>query len=393
MKIQSIQAIPLAFQTPSDAHGWVSDYGPRTETHAIIVKVETDEGLTGLGEVHPGYGRTRGACHSIKAIVEKELAPEILGEDPTCPEYIWEKMYNGPRTELALSYGHAAARMGRRGVTVCAMGGIDMALWDIYAQSLGVPIYKLLGGGYRTRIPAYASGGHAPPEHAGEEAMGYINQGFKAMKMRVGGMDAPRQVAGSIARIKAVREAIGSDIQLMIDAHGSLNETLALQLAKAAEPYDIAWFEEPTSSDNWEGMARVRAATTIPISTGENEFTAFDFNEIIQKGAADILQPDLAVVGGFTAARRIGILAHTANLQCNPHVWGSALLFYATLHLVATLPTCSIFEFRQGYNGLFHDLIEEPLEIDDEGYVTVPDKPGLGITLDLEEAQRKYPFE
>jgi L-alanine-DL-glutamate epimerase-like enolase superfamily enzyme len=392
MKIESVQAIPLTWQVPQDGPKWVSDYGPRTESHAVLVRVQTDDGLVGYGEVHPGYGRTRGACHTAKAIVEQELGPEILGEDASRPEYVWEKMYNGPRTDLALTYGHAAPRLGRRGMTICALGGIDMALWDIFAQSLGAPIYKLLGGGYRTRIPAYASGGHAPPEHAGEEALRYFAKGFKAMKMRVGGMDAPQQVAGSIARIHAVREAIGAEPALMIDAHGSLNETLALRLAKEAEAYNIAWFEEPTASDNWEGMARVRAATTIPIATGENEFTVFDFRDIIAKGAADILQPDLAVVGGFTAARRIGALTQAANLQCIPHVWGSAILFAASLHLAAALPNCPIFEFRQGAAGYFSDLLEEPPAIDADGCVVVPDKPGLGVTLDLEEAKRKYPF-
>jgi L-alanine-DL-glutamate epimerase-like enolase superfamily enzyme len=392
MKITEVEAVPLTWTLPETGHHWWSDYGPRTESHAVIVRVTTDEGLIGYGEVHPGYGRTRGACHSAKAIVEKELGPEILGLDPTCPEYVWETMYNGPRTELALTYGHTSPRLSRRGLTVCAMGGIDMALWDIFARSLDVPVYKLLGGGYRTRIAAYASGGHAPPEHAGEEALGYIEKGFNAMKMRVGGMDAPHQVTGSIARIRAVREAIGPDVDLMMDAHGSLNDTMAIRLAREAEPYDIAWFEEPTVSDNWEGMARVRAATTIPIATGENDFTAFDFRDIIANEAADILQPDLAVVGGFTAARRVGVLTQTANLQCIPHVWGSAVLFMASLHLAAALPNCPVFEFRQGSNGLFDNLIEESIGIDDNGCVVVPEGPGLGFTLDLEEAQRKYPF-
>ena len=136
-------------------------------------------------------------------------------------------------------------------------------------------------GGYRTRIPAYASGGHAPPEHAGEEALSYVEQGFRALKMRVGGMDAPRQVEGSIARIRAVREAVGPEVELMLDAHGSLNTSTAIRLARRAEPFEVAWFEEPTASDNWAGMAEVRAATTIPIATGENDFTAFDFRDII----------------------------------------------------------------------------------------------------------------
>ena len=392
MKIRSVEAVPLAWRVPEGSEGRCSDYGPRTELHAIIVRVETDDGPTGHGEVHPGYGYTRGACWSAKAIVEQELGPEIIGEDPTRPEYVWEKMYNGPRTQLALTYGHACPRLGRRGVTVCAMSGIDMALWDIFAKSLNAPIYKLLGGGYRTKVPAYASGGHAGPELAGEQAVSYMDEGFKAMKMRVGGMEAPRVVEGSIARIEAVREAIGPDAGLMLDAHGSLSESQAIRLAREAEPHNIAWFEEPVPSDNWEGMARVREATTIPIATGENDFTQFDFRDIIAKQAADIVQPDLAVVGGFTAARRVAVLAQAANLQCLPHVWGSGLLFAASLHLAAAIPNCSAFEFRQGTCPLFTDLLEKPPEIDAEGCVAVPDGPGLGVTLDLEEAKRKFPF-
>ena len=391
MKIRSIEAVPLEVKT-KEPPKWYSDYGPKTENHSIIVKVETDEGLTGYGEVHPGYGYTRGACWTAKTIVEKELAPEIIGEDPTRPEYIWEKLYTSPRTELAMTYGFAPPRLGRRGVTICAMSGIDIALWDIFGKSLGVPVYKLLGGGYRDKIPAYASGGHAPPEHAGEQALSYIERGFRAMKMRVGGMDAPRIVEGSTARIAAVREAIGPDIGLMIDAHGSLTTSQAVRLALAAEEFDISWFEEPVASDNWAGMARVRNSTSIPISTGENDFTRYDFRDIIANEAADILQPDLALSGGFTAARRIAALAQAANLQVAPHVWGSAVLFYASLHFAAAIPNCPIFEFRTGEYGPFTDLVDEPPSVDAGGFVHVPEKPGLGFEIDLEEASRKFPF-
>lgn len=393
MKISSVEAVPLRWPLQSTGHERVSDYGPHDEAHAVIVRVATDDGLVGHGEVHPGYGFTRGACSSLKAIVERELGPEIIGEDAGRPEYVWEKMYNGPRLGIALTYGQSAPRMGRRGVTVCAMGGIDMALWDIFARSLGVPIYKLLGGGYRSQLPTYASGGHAAAEGAGAEALTYTAQGFRAVKMRVGAMDAPRIVADGIARIRAVRDAIGPDARLMLDAHGSLNESQAIRLAQAAEEYDIDWFEEPVSSDNWKGMRRVRQATSIPISTGENDFTHFDFRDIIAHEAADILQPDLAVVGGFTAARRIGVLAHAANLQVAPHIWGSALLFYASLQLAAALPNCPIIEFRQGGNPLFTELISPPPAIDGEGYVTIPSGPGLGVEIDLESARRKFPYE
>ena len=393
MKIRTVEAVPLRWPVQSSGRERPSDYGHHDETHAIIVRIETDDGLVGHGEVHPGYGYTRGACYSLQAIVERELGPEIIGQDPTQPEYAWEKMYNGPRLDIALTYGQSAPRMGRRGVTVCAMGGIDMALWDIFSRSLGVPIYKLLGGGYRSRLPTYASGGHADADGAGDEALGYIAQGFRAVKMRVGAMDAPHIVEDGIARIRAVREAVGPDNKIMLDAHGSLNESQAIRLAQAAEEYDIDWFEEPVSSDNWNGMRRVRLATSIPISTGENDFTHFDFRDIIAREAADILQPDLAVVGGFTAARRIGTLAHAANLQVAPHIWGSALLFYASLQLAAALPNCPIIEFRQGGNPLFTELIAPPPAIDSEGYVTIPDGPGLGVEIDLQDAKRKFPFD
>jgi len=393
MRITSVEAVPLAWHLPRERMRWWSDYGPRTEIHALIVRVRTDEGITGYGEVHLGYGYTRWACYAAKTIVEKELAPIVIGGDATRPELLWEQMYNDPRSDLALRYGHSCPRLGRRGLTVCAMSGIEMAVWDVFARSLGVPIHKLLGGGYRDRLPAYASGGHAPPEHAAEEAISYLEKGFRAIKMRVGGMDAPEIPRRSVERVRIVREAIGPEVMLMIDAHGSLNVRQAIRLAREVEEFDIAWFEEPVSSDNWRGMAQVRLSTVIPIATGENDFTQFDFRDIIRMGAADILQPDLAVCGGFTSARRIAALAQAEGLQCVPHVWGSAILFVASLHLAAAIPNCPIFEFRQDECALFNDLISEPLTIDEEGYVSVPQGPGLGVEFDLDEAARKFPFE
>ena len=392
MKITEIRCVPLEWQIPKEMQKWPSDYGLKTETHAIIVEVKTDEGITGYGEVHPGYGYTRGASHTAKALVEKELAPQIIGEDPTRPEVIWEKLYNGPRYELATTYGHSCPGMGRRGVTICAMSGIDMALWDVFAKSLNVPIYKLLGGEYRTRIPAYASGGHAPAEQAGEQAAEYVSKGFRGVKMRVGGMDAPRVVDGAVERIAATREGIGPDVGLMLDAHGSLNVSQAMQLVHAAEEYDITWFEEPVPSDNWAGMAEVRAVTDVPIATGENDFTHFDFRDMIEEGVADIFQPDLAVVGGFTAARRVAVLTQAANLQCMPHVWGSAILFAASLQWAAALANCPVFEFRQGSCPLFTELLAEPFTVDEDGCVAIPDGPGIGVEFDLADAEKRFPL-
>ena len=370
MKITVVKALVLSAAIPEEQR-WRSDLGVRRKTDTTVVVVETDEGIT-------GYGSAQGTPLVCKAVVEEQLAPTLVGEDPTYVEWLWEKMYSGSRASSAIREGHSQPIFGRRGETMAAISGVDIALWDILGKSVGQPVYKLLGAS-RDRVPGYASGGWAPAGKAGEEMGSYAARGFSAVKMRVSGRDG-FSIDTCVRRVSEAREAIGPDVELMVDAHGCLNVTTAIKLALALEEYDITWFEEPVSPDNHPGMAEVRARTGIPISAGENEFTRYDFRDLITSGAVDIIQPDVAQTGGITESRRIGALASAFGLRCIPHVWSSGLLFAASIHVAASLPNCHIFEVSQAPLPLIYEMFKEPFVIND-GYVEVPKGPGLGVEL------------
>ncbi|RMF88241.1 MAG: mandelate racemase/muconate lactonizing enzyme family protein, partial [Nitrospinota bacterium] len=298
----------------------------------------------------------------------------------------WEEMYNGVRAHYALSRGRGFPVLGRRGLTISAISGIDMALWDILGKSLGVPVYQLLGGKCRDALPAYASGGWADAREIGAQLQSYIDRGgFRAVKMRVGVMDG--DVNTSVARVRAAREALGPDIGIMVDAHGTFSVREAQRFARKVADCDLTWFEEPVNADDKAGQAAVRASTDIPIASGESEFTRFDFRDLIMLGAVDILQPDLAIMGGITEGMRIAAMASAFQLTVAPHLWGSALLFAAGLQLAAAVPNCTILEYSLGFNPLLHELGIEPPLVQD-GYITIPDRPGLGVTINQEFVER-----
>lgn len=380
MKITNVSATLLSYPIPEERRHR-NDYGVVLKHDNVIVKVETDEGITGIGAAH-------GGPEAIKSIVEHELQPALVGEDPTNTERLWERMYNGSRLEPSLARGYSLPTHGRRGESLCAIAGVDIALWDIWGKSLGQPIYKLLGAS-RTKVRAYASGGWAPGEEAAEEMAEYAARGFSAVKMRAEGRDG-FTIGKSIRRIAAARRGIGPDVELMVDAHGSLDVPTAIRLARRMEDYDVDWFEEPISPDNHSGLAEVRLATRTPIATGERESTRFDFLSLLEKRAVDVVQPDIAIAGGFTEVRRIATLAAAFSVKFAPHVWGAGTLFAATLHVAMSAPNCHIFEVSQATNPLIYEMFEEPFDIRD-GYVHAPDRPGLGFTLrdDLEE---RFPF-
>ncbi len=192
----------------------------------------------------------------------------------------------------------------------------------------------------------------------------------------------------------AARPGVGDDVGLMMDAHGALTPDRAVRLGQAAAELNIGWFEEPVlADDDLEGLADVRRRVPMPVATGESETTRFAFRDIVEHRAADILQPDVAVVGGLTEARRVAALAHAHGLPIAPHVWGTALLWAASLQLSAASPNVIVFEFCQAYYPLLYDLLTTPVRVDADGFVSVPDGPGLGIELQPEaELLRKYPF-
>ena len=341
--------------------------------------IRTESGLVGHGEAKSTVG-SAGDNRALVSLINHELAPLLVGQDARDITRIWETIYNGGRAHYALAQGRGFPVLGRRGLTISALSGIDIALWDLLGQSLGVPVWQLLGGRCRDRLRAYASGGWAPAESIGEQLAGYVAQGgFGAVKMRVGAGDGAVPV--SVRRVEAARAALGDEIEIMVDAHGTYGVAEAKRFCRMVEACDLAWFEEPVSADDKRGSAEVRAATDIPIAAGKSEFTRFDFRELADLRAVDIFQPDLASCGGITEGWRIAALAAAHQIHLAPHLWGGAVMFAAGLQLCAASPAAFIVEYSLGANPMLHDLVEEDFVCRD-GAIEIPDRPGLGLTID-----------
>ena len=377
MKITNVKATWLAVPIP-EAKQSVSDFGRNDSFNTTLVRVETDVGLVGYGEAKASVGSI-GAQRALVAVIEEELAPLLVGEDPRDIARLWEVMYNGSRAGHALSRGRVFPVLGRRGLTICGISGIDLALWDILGRSLDVPVYRLPGGKCRDRLPAYASGGWADENGIGDQLLGYVEQGgFRAVKMRVGIMDG--DVTASVRRVQAARKSLGEEIDLMADAHGTFGVAEAKRFCREVADCRLAWLEEPVSADNKGGCAEVRAATDIPISAGESEFTRFDFLELAKLDAVDVFQPDLAICGGITEGMRIAALAQAYQIELAPHLWGGALMFSAGLQICAVSPAATIVEYSLLHNPMQQELDLDPITAT-EGEIIIPDRPGLGVSI------------
>ena len=382
MKIVRVRAIPMSDPVPPQRQHR-TDLGTKVKSDATLILVETDSGLSGMGAA-------LGSPPVVAAIVEYELGPEVVGEDPLFSERIYEKMYNGSRAEPAIERGVPQPEVSRRsGVVMEAIAGIDIAIWDVKAQALRIPVYQALGA-VRRVVRGYASGGWAPGDEAEAELGGYAAKGFSAVKMRVVGRDG-FSIEKCVRRVQAARRGIGARVELMVDARGSLEVPVAIQLARALEPCDIAWFEEPVSQENHRGQAEVRRATIIPIASGEREFTRYGFQSLLHHDALDIAQPDVARAGGFTEIRRIAALTSARDIRLAPHAWGSGILFAASIHVAMAAANCHILEVSQGYMPMMWELFNEPFDIRPDGTVHAPDRPGLGYTLHPDALERfKY---
>jgi L-alanine-DL-glutamate epimerase-like enolase superfamily enzyme len=355
-----------------------SDFGVASSFDSVIVRIDTDAGITGWGEAKAGVGSSA-ACGGLAAIINQDYAPLLVGEDPRDISRIWDTLYSMQRQGYAVARGHVFPQLGRRGLSVSAIAGVDIALWDILGKSLNAPVWRLLGGRRMASMPAYASGGWADVSGIGAQLQGYCDRGgFRAVKMRVGVMDGSPAV--SAARVRAAREALGPDIRLMADAHGTWTVSEAKAFCRMVEDLDLFWLEEPVSADDKHGLAEVRRSAAVPISTGESESTRHDFRDIVELRGADILQPDLAIAGGITEGVRIAALASAFNLRLAPHLWSGAPAFAAGLHLAASQSAGFILEYSLGHNPMLHDLIEEAFPVEN-GEVQIPDRPGLGITV------------
>ncbi|MGD2018471.1 MAG: mandelate racemase/muconate lactonizing enzyme family protein [Planctomycetota bacterium] len=375
MKIAAVEARWLRAPIPEEKQH-TSDFGRLRTFDAVLVTVRTEDGAEGFGEAKAAVG-SAGDCASLVTIVERELGPALIGQDPRNITRAWERMYCGSRGDLALSRGRSFPDVARRGPRVAAIGAIDTALWDLAGKAHGVPVVELLGGACHDRLPAYASGGWADADGIGAELQRFVDLGFHAVKMRVGAMDG--RVETSAARVLAAREALGPDVELMVDAHGTCSLPEAKRLVRLVESANLRWFEEPTPLDDHAAAAELRATTDVPIAVGESLSTRFDFADVLRLRAADVLQPDVALVGGITEARRVATLTETAQLELAPHLWGSAVSYLAGLHVAFASPAARILEVSLGGNPLLRQLPEvEPAVTD--GSVDAPTAPGLGFS-------------
>jgi L-alanine-DL-glutamate epimerase-like enolase superfamily enzyme len=362
MKIEDVEAIILTCEYPEPL---ITALCVEPTRSAILVRIRTDDGLTGIGE-SACFG---GGEHTVRTMIETELKPLLVGEDPLYIEKLWTKMFT--RT-----YQH-----GRRGVSICAMGGVDIALWDIMGKAAGLPLYKLLGGNC-DKVRGYASAGFYSAtrtvDKLAKEMAGYRDEGFTAMKMKVAG--APLDT--DVERVKAVREAIGPDSLLMIDANNGLTAEGAIRMARRLELYDIFWFEEPVPTDDIEGSAKVAAALDMAVAGYETASGRFDFRELILRKAVDIVQPDVVWCGGISEVRKIAAMASAHNLLCVPHTYSTALAIAADSHMIASISNGMMIEVDRHENPLRDELLVEAIELDKEGYIHVPQKPGLGVEVD-----------
>ena len=336
---------------------------------ALIVKVTTDAGITGWGEVDSNPLAAKGVIEGpFSHTAATGLKHVLIGEDPFRTEYLWSKMYR------ANIYG------GRRGVGVHAMSGIDLALWDIKGKALGMPVWKLLGGGFTKSLRPYASSlfGETPHE-TGERARRFVAQGFTAVKF--GWDPMGRDEKTDIALVREARKGLGDDPDLMIDAGLVYDAKTAIQRAKAFEQYNPFWFEEPLLPDDYQGYAKLSAASTLRIAAGEEESERKSFLQLMDEGKIDVVQVDLTRCGGFTEGMKIASLAADRGLPICNHGFTTYLNVAAALHYLASIPnTLGLMEFVVEEGTTLRHHISAPIASVD-GRVAVPDAPGLGLEM------------
>jgi L-alanine-DL-glutamate epimerase-like enolase superfamily enzyme len=343
---------------------------------AMIVKVTTSAGITGYGEVDSSPMAVKGCIEGpFSHTATTGLAQVLIGEDPMRTEYLWHKMYR------------ANIYSGRRGIGIHAMSGIDLALWDIKGKALGLPVWRLLGGGFTRSLRPYASSLFgATPAETGERARRFAGQGFTAVKFGWDPMGKDAQT--DVALVREARRGLGPDLDLMIDAGLVYDAKTAIQRARAFEEFNPFWFEEPLQPDDYEGYAKLSAATSLRIAAGEEESERRSFLQLMDVGKIDVVQVDLTRCGGFTEAAKIASLAADRGLPVVNHGFTTYLNVAAAIHFLASVPnTLGLLEFVVEEGTTLRHFLSEPIRAVD-GRVAVPDAPGLGISLNDEGIQK-----
>jgi galactonate dehydratase len=372
MKISRVRSWHVSGPPTTDRAGDSHSY--------VFVQVDTDAGLTGWGEIttYPGTIANR----TILAALH-ELGGFLENEDPLNIEAIWHKVLR------AFTY------VGTRGATTALLGGIDIALWDIKGKVLGVPIYEMLGGAVRTTIPLYTHFQHARTvDGMVENACREVERGSRAIKtdpfMAASGLHTERYVDGMIdkaventgvAMIEGIRDAVGPDVEVLIDAHALYNVPTAVRLANRLAPCAITWFEEPCPPESYDALEQVRLQVRTPISVGERLYTRFEFLPVLTRHLADYVMPDVTWTGGISELKKIATLAETFYVPISPHDAAGPVNMMAGAHVMMSVPNFYRLEAPRVNLQCYNDLLEEPLEVHDDALI-VPRAPGLGVRLD-----------
>ena len=350
MKVSTVETQPVVVQLDQpigSALGQIAKFG------CILVTVRTDGGITGENLIFTLNDRRTAV---LRQMVD-ELADVAVGQDAGHIAGFWARAWKD------INF------LGHKGVPVAGISAIDGALWDILGKTAGLPLYRLLGGA-QDRVPAYHSGGlwlSRSVDELVEEAQGFVGQGFRAMKMRLGLPDP----ADDIARVKAVRDAIGPDVKLMADANQGLTEAQAIRLGRRLEPFDLAWFEEPLPAWDLDGLARVAAALDTPIASGETEYTRYGFRRMLELRSADILMPDLQRVGGVSEFMRVGHMAESHDTAVSSHLFPET-----SVQVLGALSNATFLEYMPWFSRLYNETLEFR-----GGCAVVPERPGWGFTF------------
>src|SRR5665647_637249 len=351
MKITNVQAIVLKLPDISSAADGTQD--------DLIIKVETDEGITGWGEVDtaPYVGKaivgaymSHGTCYGLREVV--------MGADPFDYEQIWNDM-------RAKTYYY-----GRSGPVMHVMSGIDMAIWDIMGKAVGKPVHKLLGGSYVNKVRAYASAlMPETPDEVRKMTEKYVSLGYTAIKYGWGPLGY--NIHYDIELVKTARKAAGDKADIMIDIGKRYRLKEAIYVAKALEQLNIYWLEEPLPAEDYIGYRRLTESTTMRIATGEEESGRLAFARLINETHIDVIQPDMSRCGGLTEAKKIATMAADNNILCVPHAFKTGILVAASIHLIAAIPNAPVLEFSVTESPIRKGILKTPFELKD-GYVSVP---------------------
>lgn len=368
MKVRDVKSIPLRGQTPQT--GWDHEVAAETDMQTLV-EVVTDEGLVGYGSAFTSQSLVESALQLLR--------PWLIGESAIEPERVSEKLHQ------------MAFWQGRGGAVTHAISGIDMALWDLLGQVTNQPVARLLGGYYRDRIKPYGSILFDEPAKLRDTLQDVVGRGFKAIKMGWRPFGRGERKLDELL-IKTARDAVGPDVELMVDAGGSEqfwphSYKWALETARMLAEYDIVWFEEALPPDDLEGYVKLREHAPVLIATGEVLTRRQSFMPWIERGAVDILQPDCSKVGGLSEAKKIAWSAYDHNILVVTHGWNNAVGLAADLHLAAAMPVARWVEYLTP-SPYIEEIVKTPFSLDENGMLLIPTAPGLGIELDQEALER-----